>query len=327
MKKLIITFLFLSGSSFSYGTWDTTVPQGTEAKSLGDDRIRELKTDIQTSLQFEGDFPGISSSTPRFIYTPSTGTSSARPTGDNAPTGRLFINKTTHAIEQFDGTTWQIIQTVSTSSITSAEISTTIAGNGLAGGGGASLSVNVSTSFSIVGDSITLANDAIEAKHILDGVVSGAELANDLIITGTVTIPNQVFFSVNKTGTDSNVTGDGTSLNITFDTEVYDIGNHFSSTAFTAVKNGHYLFEAAVAFTDDAGSNRVECAIETSNRLYATTSVGTHGCHISALADMEVGDIARVLVKVTDGAKVVDIVPSTPVSSYSGTWFQGTLIN
>lgn len=121
IKKLVfVAALALSSLSgrLAFATWDVTVPSGSEAKSLGDDRIRELKTDIQTSLQFEGDFPGPDSANPRYIWTPSSGTTSQRPTGYNAPYGKFFINISSGCIELNAGSTttavWQCIDTTST---------------------------------------------------------------------------------------------------------------------------------------------------------------------------------------------------------------------
>jgi len=109
MKKLLIAALLMAPMP-SVAVWDTSTPAGTEAKSLGDDRIRELKMDIQTSLRHEGDFPGPDTSNPRFIYTPSTGTTAQRPSGStNTAAGMLFVNKTSGTVEQYNGTEWEAI--------------------------------------------------------------------------------------------------------------------------------------------------------------------------------------------------------------------------
>lgn len=108
MKKYLF-FILMLGAIPSFAVWDVTTPAGSEAKSLGDDRIREFKTDIQTALQYEGDFPGSDTSNPRFIYTPSTGTTSGRPTGNARATGMLYVNKTSGTVEQYNGSSWEAI--------------------------------------------------------------------------------------------------------------------------------------------------------------------------------------------------------------------------
>jgi hypothetical protein len=108
MIKKVLVFLSCIGCFGSaHAVWDVTTPAGTESKSLGDDRIRELKTDIQTALEHEGEFPGEDTSSPKFIYTPSSGTSAQRPSGlTNTATGQLYINTSSSTIERFDGLLW-----------------------------------------------------------------------------------------------------------------------------------------------------------------------------------------------------------------------------
>lgn len=102
MKKyLFIVLVFIAQASFA--VWDKTTPTGTESKSLGDDRIRELKADIETSLQYQGSFPGADTSNPRYINVTSSGTTAERPTGDDAPAGMFYVNVTSNTIDQSQG--------------------------------------------------------------------------------------------------------------------------------------------------------------------------------------------------------------------------------
>lgn len=110
LKKYLGLFILMGMVPPLHATWDVTTPAGSESKSLGDDRIREFKTDIQTSLRYEGDFPGPDTANPRFLYTPSTGTTSQRPSGStNTAAGMLFVNKSSKTIEQYNGSTWDVI--------------------------------------------------------------------------------------------------------------------------------------------------------------------------------------------------------------------------
>lgn len=109
MKKHLILIAALFVSSPVFADWDVSTPNGSEAKSLGDDRIRELKTDIGEALEFGGVFPGADATNPRYFYTPSTGTTAFRPTGDDRTTGMLYINKSSGVIEQYNGASWDIV--------------------------------------------------------------------------------------------------------------------------------------------------------------------------------------------------------------------------
>lgn len=173
MKRwLILGVLLLLPFSRARAVWDTTTPSGSESKSLGDDRIRELKTDVQTSLQYEGSFPGSDTSNPRFIYKLSSGTTGSEPTGNAAPAGRLFFNDTRHALEQSSGDgVWRVLDPVSTGSVTASKLGSDVAGNGLAGGNGAALTVNAdTTTFTFNGSTLAVRSDSIGTAQLADAV-------------------------------------------------------------------------------------------------------------------------------------------------------------
>lgn len=66
-------------------TWDTSTPLGSESILNGDNRIRELKTDIQTALRgnasdgTEAKFPGSDTANPVYRYRGLKGNTAARP--------------------------------------------------------------------------------------------------------------------------------------------------------------------------------------------------------------------------------------------------------
>ena len=174
-RNLYIAFLLtLFGSAVRATNWDVSTPAGSESKSLGDDRIREAKSAIQEALNYEGEFPGDDTNDPRFFYTPSTGTTSQRPSGStNTAVGMLFINKSSGTIEQYNGSGWDVIATTIplAGTITSAQISTEVAGAGLDGGGGVPLRVNVdSNTFTITNDTVTIKADSIGTSQLADAV-------------------------------------------------------------------------------------------------------------------------------------------------------------
>lgn len=96
-------------------TWDATLPLGTEAISNGDDRIRELKTDIQTSLRgntsegTEAIFPGSDTANPVFRYRGLKGTTGARP---SAGQYGLYFNTTRNVLQRDNGSSWDDIGTM-----------------------------------------------------------------------------------------------------------------------------------------------------------------------------------------------------------------------
>ena len=180
-KSICFAAVLLIFGSRAFAVWDVTTPAGTESKSLGDDRIRELKTDIQTSLQYEGDFPGPDTSDPKFIYTPSTGTSAGRPTGDEAVAGRLYVNISSGVIEQYNGSTWNPISGNAPNTVTKDILAENVAGDGIVGGNGTALSLNVdTTTFEIITDTLTIRTGGINSSQILDGTLVSADFASDI---------------------------------------------------------------------------------------------------------------------------------------------------
>lgn len=102
-------------------TWDTTTPAGSEAKSNGDNRIRELKTDIAAALTAEGSFPGADTANPKFRWTPSRGNTASRPA--SPVTGQLYINTQTLGLERYNGASWDFVETMPTDgSVSTAKI-------------------------------------------------------------------------------------------------------------------------------------------------------------------------------------------------------------
>lgn len=96
-------------------TWDVTLPPGTEAISNGDDRIRELKTDLQTSFRgnasdgTEAKFPGSDTANPIFRYRGLKDTTSNRP---SAGQYGLFFDTTRNALQRDNGSSWDDIGTL-----------------------------------------------------------------------------------------------------------------------------------------------------------------------------------------------------------------------
>jgi hypothetical protein len=64
-------------------TWDVTLPTGSDDVREGDNRIRELKLDLQDTFQSRGYFP-IDTSSPEFQYYGEKGDTASRPTNGEA---------------------------------------------------------------------------------------------------------------------------------------------------------------------------------------------------------------------------------------------------
>lgn len=96
-------------------TWDITLPAGTEAVSNGDNRIRELKTDLQTALRgnttdgLEAKFPGSDTANPVFRYRGLKGATSARPVSGQYG---LYIDTDRNAVQRDNGSSWEDVATL-----------------------------------------------------------------------------------------------------------------------------------------------------------------------------------------------------------------------
>lgn len=146
---------------------------------------------------------------------------------------------------------------------------------------------------------------------------------------GYVSQAQQPGFLAYNSGTDSNVTGNNTTVTVDYDTEVYDTTNSFSADTFTAPITGKYLLTGSAYLTDTATGNKCEIRLVTSNATYAneTWPVSTIYLEITKIVDMDIGDTASIQVNCSGGALAVDINASTTVGSSRATSFSGTLLN
>jgi len=172
-------------------TWDISTPPGSEAKSNGDNRIRELKVDIASALTAEGSFPGADTANPKFRWTPPRGDTASRPA--SPVTGQLYFNTQTTSFERWSGSAWEAMDivtasTISTSKLAPDSVDSTILKD----------DASVDGNRAVTTDHIR--NSAITTTKIADGAVTSAKLDNayfsfgdgsdgDLTITsGTTTL-------------------------------------------------------------------------------------------------------------------------------------------
>ena len=96
-------------------TWDTTTPLVSESILNGDNRIRELKTDIQTALRgnasdgTEAKFPGSDTANPVYRYRGLKGNTAARPASGQYG---LYINTTLNTLQRDSGSAWEDVATL-----------------------------------------------------------------------------------------------------------------------------------------------------------------------------------------------------------------------
>lgn len=148
---------------------------------------------------------------------------------------------------------------------------------------------------------------------------------------GSLNMPLQPCFAAYNSTTQSNVTGDGTSYNILFDTTLFDQATNFSSSTFTAPIAGNYLFTATVAMSVLATTHTSASAtllvagngfaLFGINPGAAKTAASTLTLGGSVLAAMTAGSTAIVAIQVTGGTKTVDLV-----NGIGGVMFTGALL-
>lgn len=83
-------------------TWDVSVPAGSDNVRDGDDVIRTFKTDVQTALQSQGNFP-IDTSAPKFRYTGGKGNTASRPTNSE---GGLYFDTDKNDLLRDNNSSW-----------------------------------------------------------------------------------------------------------------------------------------------------------------------------------------------------------------------------
>lgn len=120
---------------------------------------------------------------------------------------------------------------IENAAVTADKIAAAVAGNGLAGGAGTALSVNVDNS------TIEINSDSLRVK---DSGITSAKISS--VDWSKITNTTKPMFAVGVT-TAANVTGDGTNYQIPGGSERYDTANEWSGSTFTASVTGKYHFD------------------------------------------------------------------------------------
>ena len=136
---------------------------------------------------------------------------------------------------------------------------------------------------------------------------------------GAITTARQPLVIAFNSSTDSNVTGNGATATVDFDTELADQNGDFVSDTFHAPVTGPYLVQATImagGFTD--GNRPRELTFVTSNREWSSNTInGASGesttAMSSTLIDMDASDTLTVTYRVRDeSSNVIDILGDSP---------------
>lgn len=143
-------------------------------------------------------------------------------------------------------------------------------------------------------------------------------------------------FAAKRTTSQANVTGDGTSATILYDSERYDKNDSFDPAtgifiakvaglyqfnaivSYSGLTSSHTLHETVIIHRDSGGSTQNTIAV-TGNPWATATPSGTSSVRLGCQLDLAAGDSVRVQGTVSNGAAVVDITGlSTTYTSFSG---------
>ncbi len=132
------------------------------------------------------------------------------------------------------------------------------------------------------------------------------------------------FFAYNTTAP-QNVTGDGTTYSVVFDTELYDNDNNFASSTFTAPISGIYQFNAEVLMQNAIATMTAQINLVTTSQQYNCWNngacwAGNNDLLLSKCVKMSAGDTATISVAFGGGTKVVDVYGTAgdPRTSFCG---------
>jgi len=166
-----------------------------------------------------------------------------------------------------------------------------------------------------IGTGLKDGGSPVVAAGGVDGITTSAN-ATAITISADeqVQMPLQPCFQVTAAA-EIDQTGDGTVHQANLTQEVFDVGGNFASKQFTAPVTGKYLLCASLTWV--AGqygtTDAVWVEIKTSNRVYAqyqeTTNYAAQNMgsySMSAVADMDAADYAKILWYISGGSKVSD---------------------
>ena len=202
----------------------------------------------------------------------------------------------------------------------------------------------------LIGDGTFGTGGAEDKKIVFDGNAQDFHIglddsADDLVIglgsalgttthmsfdeNGQILKPLQCYFHVTKNADQSNFAV-GSQVDVTFETEIKDIGSNFASNTFTAPVTGTYALYLSMRVDNiETAAAYYAANINTSNRQYRwiehfNTSGGDYNyitIQLFAIADMDASDTAACQIYQHSSTQQSDIKNDT-----SRTYFQGYLL-
>jgi hypothetical protein len=163
----------------------------------------------------------------------------------------------------------------------------------------------------------------------LTGITDNATEAAIVISSDEeVTMPLQPCFLVTNSVNDSNVTGNGATVTIDFDSEIFDQGGDFAADTFTAPVGGKYLLSWSIGLSGLTATAGVLIRLDviTSNRtyyrqikLYTANQIDPFDISGSVIADMDASDTVILnMVNTGEASDVHDIQGNSRVTCFSG---------
>jgi len=172
-------------------------------------------------------------------------------------------------------------------------------------------------------DKVIGSNDTYSFSLETDG-----NTAMTISTAGEITKPLQPAFQVIPASDQTDISSGGYT-DIDWGTERFDVGNNFASNQFTAPVTGKYQLNVEVridTLETDTADMYYQLYLWTSNAQYRLTyqtdddvfddDVGFWHMGISALADMDASDTAKVRVYQSDGTAQSDIATASTFSGY-----------
>ena len=151
----------------------------------------------------------------------------------------------------------------------------------------------------------------------LAAIVGGAQ-AQTINNDGSVTNALQPSFLVTRNGASNNVTGNGTVFTLELVSEVFDVGDNWSTITFTYTfpVSGKWSLSARTGFSGvTAAADQASLAIITSNRTHTSTIINTNDLDetnsmiVSGTFDADVSDTATVTLTVSgEASDIVDVI-------------------
>jgi len=207
--------------------------------------------------------------------------------------------------------------------------------------------VNVSVGGATAGDAFTtytvtgvtdwsqgLDNSASDAFVLSASAALGTTNIMSAAVAGQINYPLQPSFNAYNANNVANVTGDGTTVTVTFDTELSDVGSNFASSTFTAPVTGNYLFSGNVnMYNLGAAHTQAIVSITTTSDTFivgyqnaaATRELASGnsilGIPFSIVVPMTATNTALIALTVTGGTKTVNLLGG------KGCYFSGQLLS